>query len=865
MAVCPYCNHELVSGARFCGKCGSKIPAPVEEEAIVPPVEETPEVPHQESVQEETPAVFQEENQPAEPVEVGFHQDAEGLIYYQDETGAIYYEDEEGNPYSPVPEEDAYAQDPGDETFYQNYDEEIPPQEDFPQENPFQTPPDTFDTDNNYRDGYSYQEPVKKEAFSGKTKKAMASVTPFFQNAGAAAAGFFGKVSDSVKNGAASLREKREESAGKPRAPKKGLKKILVFGSIGLAAVIAIVVLSLVLSNGRSRDEYALFLQDGEMYYTDFSKKEPMEITSRLGIEDAAVVSQCTAMSEDHKRLFFPDKMEGNPNDTSSIRFTLYYRDVTKPREEPEKIDSDIRSYVVNKAGDQVVYIKGDNGYLYLHDLEDKEKITDNVTYVSPIADMEDSFIYLTDNTNYFLWTIGQEPVEIHYTPENKEDAKQTFSVMKNLGYSHFYYLDGDSLYMMSDAADAPEKVASDVNQIVSSFKNGGIYYTKASTTEHKYMEFVTDDLMDSDKLVKEPAKPKYPDAPRYPWRYSYETEEEYKDAMGQYYEDYEVYEKTREEMEKAYNEAYELYSQKSDRDYMREALETKTITMTHNALYFFDGATETLLEEEFNEVSRNYYGYYNNVLGAPAITYNVFDRSNLPHFLVSELHASSEVGDAVSQAMNQRILHAAFGSNVVSLEEADEETLSFLDDNQALYYFTDVTSYHEADLYKISYIDGKLSEAERVDTDVVCAKSSFMPRSLYFNADSKDLIYFKDPDEESGSVTLCLNGEEIAEDVYPGRIGWLCGKLTYCTDWNDDKETVSFYVYENGESILLGEDILSTSPASFDQTNICFLEDYSAKRHKGSLYRYNGGEAELVAEDVSGIIYRTGILKGYF
>ncbi|WP_101877816.1 zinc-ribbon domain-containing protein [Lachnoclostridium edouardi] len=161
-------------------------------------------------------------------------------------------------------------------------------------------------------------------------------------------------------------------------------KKIILFGGIFAIGVLAVILITFLSVGSKGEKNYGLYMKDREIYYTDFSDKHAIEITSRLlsgeEIYDynpsaaSLFLGREFAFSSDGKRLFYPDKL-----DSFGSGISLYYRDINKPEKEPSKIDSNIIIYSINEAGNQVIYIKGSEGNLYLHDLTEKEKIASGV------------------------------------------------------------------------------------------------------------------------------------------------------------------------------------------------------------------------------------------------------------------------------------------------------------------------------------------------------------------------------------------------------------------------------------------------------------------------------------------------------
>lgn len=175
-----------------------------------------------------------------------------------------------------------------------------------------------------------------------------------------------------------------EPLAAVPTEKKKLPKKLILFGGSGVAVIaVLIIVISLLFSGvGNGKNNYALYLKDNEIFFTDLKKNsKAWQLTSDLfdtdyegstkELAEAGYGLSCyTYMSEDGKYIFFPDK-------TDDATFNLYYKEVAKPDSEAIKIDSNIQFYTVNTSATLVTYLKGDENNLYQFTIgkDSKEKL----------------------------------------------------------------------------------------------------------------------------------------------------------------------------------------------------------------------------------------------------------------------------------------------------------------------------------------------------------------------------------------------------------------------------------------------------------------------------------------------------------
>lgn len=296
---------------------------------------------------------------------------------------------------------------------------------------------------------------------------------------------------------------KAPKAAKAPRMPKelKNLKeklpkKVVTIAGIVVAAILVVVILGSLFSGGKTNN-YALYIKDGELQFAQMPKgKNPVEVTSKLmdgDYTDNHTQSQLyldyyIQMSEDGKKLFFPDKVDvsyyGSVNE-----FTLYWRNVGS-KKEAEKVDSGISSYSINDKGTLVTYKK--DGNLYQNDLKDKEKVASDVAAYR-VSDDGKTIIYLVREDN-------EESGNL-YKKKGSKDAEKLASDVTSIrfvseDFSTVMYSKEDSLYIKNGSKDA-EKVASDVEDVMV-YDTDAVYYTKTGE-EFSLWDWVNDD-MESDE-----------------------------------------------------------------------------------------------------------------------------------------------------------------------------------------------------------------------------------------------------------------------------------------------------------------------------------------------------------------------------
>ncbi len=388
------------------------------------------------------------------------------------------------------------------------------------------------------------------------------------------------------KGGKKKRREKRPRKEKKPgKKGKRLLILLMVLLLSGALAAAAIFLLPELLSEKGT--EYVLYLQDGELLYQDLAEEEPVALTTRLtdGLDYSFSNMQImTGISEDGRRIFYPDRIENG-----DIGVKLYCRDLRKPDEDPIKIDSGVIQYAINQDGSRVIYVK--DGAVYVHDLEDKEKISgadgdESLTYFQ--VNQECTMAVFLKGNEFCIWT------EADGTRTCFEDCDELLWVAED--FSAVCYRQEETIYRYTLEDDSKEKLDSDVSGCLATAVTGQFYYTKKNELEYPVSDRIEDDMAEADAKITKPEKPDYPDAPDKPQWWDYEEEADYNEAKAAYDEAKEEYDKVCERLRKEYEEALAIYKEKENRDIMREWIGRKVLTSTVYKLYYYDGSESILM-----------------------------------------------------------------------------------------------------------------------------------------------------------------------------------------------------------------------------------------------------------------------------
>lgn len=623
---------------------------------------------------------------------------------------------------------------------------------------------------------------------------------------------------------------------------KKLPKKAIMFGGIGVAVVAALILMVSLLSGcgGKGENNYALYLKDSEIFFTDLKKdSEVWQLTSRLvdtdnvDDEDLAdtgyLLSGYTYMSEDGKYIFFPDKI-GDDDDG----FNLYYREVAKPDAEAVKIDSDVQSYTANASATLVTYLKGEEENLYQYKIGENSK--DKIA--SEVRDFE-----VSDDGKKICYINSENSIYLKYADKEKEKIASDVSKLEHVteDFTTVYYIKDGSLYKQAEGADKV-KIASDVYKVIKIYDSGVIYYLTSEAEEISLMDYVIDDMKDDDASITKPSYPDYPSSPDRPYRRDYDTDAEYDAAYEAYEEAYEAWQAECDRMETEYYAAREAYYAKLSRDELREDLEEETLDQSSYSLCFYNGKEEVVVTDAF--VGGYYYSDYTYASNASVITYEAYSQSNLEKVKLSEVESIYDIEDMVEAALfssSERYIAVKDSATVVEQEKKATE-FKINSEGTEVYYIDDVPNEKNyGKLYRIYITNGVVGKAEVYDSDVYTGYYDFVNET--------DLKYFKDYKDDRGE--LYINKNKIDYDVELNSVEEHSdlGKVFYLTDFNGEKEYGILKAYDGKESVKIADDVHSFSVTP--DGHVLYLYDYSLNYYKGELHEWSNGEIRKIDDDV--------------
>ncbi len=614
------------------------------------------------------------------------------------------------------------------------------------------------------------------------------------------------------------------EIVEKPKK-KKLSKKAIIISSISLFLVAAIVVgLFFFLPKKEKQYNFVLYLKDGELMFNnlDINKGEWQLSKSLLEYtvendEYSTVgwsVADFTLMSKNGKYIFYPDKMEKG---TSYVN--LYYRDAKNPNADAKKVAEEVRGYFVNDDATIVTYLNKDKQvYQYFIGKDKEEKIANDVIRFNVSNDGK-TVLYINNDKTLYAKKSGKDKEKLSADVTDIEAVNEKFDTV--------YYTKDDVLYKQVIGKDK-EKIDDNLYGIGKLYDSGEMYYVKYNTKTVNAWDYVEDDMAEYDANITIPSYPEYPDYYDYytsSYYYSYFDSEGYQAALDKYYEEYDKY-----------WEAYELYQSKSQRDYLREELQSSNIKVTTYSLYYYDG------KEEHKVSSKDISCYVNCAEDKPVAIYEI---TEIAKTKLTSITSVSDLENRLSYSGARTVSYGvASKEKELELEHDNIYSMKVTTSGNTVYYIVkdDGADYtDEGELYKATIKNNKISKTEEYD------EASYISA-----ADDKNVCYFK---EYSGEDTdLYLNKELVAEDVCDICSTDLDKKvIIYGTDYSKEDHTETIHIYKDGKTKEVAEDVYDCE--ILPDGRIVYLCDYSRTLYTGELRIYDNGKDEKIDDDVSRII----------
>lgn len=582
-------------------------------------------------------------------------------------------------------------------------------------------------------------------------------------------------------------------------------KKNMLIGGVALGLVVviaagAITIPKIFTGGSGSKFEGVIYLKDHDLSINYKNKKESFQI-DKLD-EDYSDIS--ATLSSDSKYLFYLDN------------YTLYRTDISKKKfDSPsEKISTSVSNYSINPNGTQAVILTTDRK-LYTSDIKEKNKIDSQVSYFYTTENLDKIYYVSNDNNDLYYYENGKETTKI----ANDVNIKY---ISKDL--STIYYVSDDNLYFLKTGSE-PQKLdlklkdesstsssssstssyssyyessySSSLNDTFSYFKLYAVndktfFYLCPTEITLNIIDYIDDDMAETDKAL---TKPNYNDS-------------KYKNNYSAYYKD------------------CEEYDNKTYRDDLRE----KTITISTNKLFYFNGTSSVEISGNVNSVYSVDANDKPNAV-SDKVAYFETDYSSVGKVVkMSDVNANvfrmseGEITEKILPKYNLKYSSGNQGVEIASSDNISEyDAIQLSEDSKTLCYL-----YDDA-LYKTDISSDKVGEPVKTLDDI---KSFTIQDNKIISLDKDDTLY--------------LDDVKVADDVY--NFNYIDGTLYYAQDVVSSN--YALMKFNGKESVKISDDVFLYNV--IDDNNIYLLSDYNSNNYSGDLLRYNGKDTETIDTDVT-------------
>lgn len=598
-------------------------------------------------------------------------------------------------------------------------------------------------------------------------------------------------------------------------APQKAKAKTkLTTPIIAVVALLLVASLFFVLKGSKKDDGFvqrSLYFKENAMYYLDPKTNEPILITDKFFDDedesiDDLIIMNSIEFKQKGNTVFYSEKA-----DLETSSFSLYYKKLNKPNEEPVKLAEDVMAYVVNEKGTLVIY-RNTDGDLYKHDMTERTKIiseTDDLWFSEDCT----KILYLVEDGGLYIQDIEGE--------KDKIDADVTNVYLTDDNFENIYYFKEDVLYLKR-AETEKVKVDKEVARIVKACDNGTVYYTKENEDKGEGT------LID---YIKYPAK--------------METNDE-KLMDDYYYDDW-----------RARNEAI-------NRIWAKEVLE-ETEVNTVSSLYYFDGESADLVNDsyvEYEDISNAgtalIISSYDNVDIKKIDMTDFIDALDKKH----KFRKDEEKGIFLSKSEYQNLSYFdEFKKIILGTLETDATKYIVVDGKQieietdsisrcftindsanTVYYIDKFDAEKNIGELRVAKIkDGAVVSTEVYDTEV-------SSNGVVSFINDTDIIYTKN--NKDGKYDLYLNKELVEYDIGDHSIQNNGREILYYTEYDDDKYIGTLSIYTDGKKTKIAEEVYSADV--LENGDVLYITNYSEKNEKGDLYIYADETSTRIDYDVS-------------
>ncbi len=483
---------------------------------------------------------------------------------------------------------------------------------------------------------------------------------------------------------------------------------------------------------------------------------------------------------------------------------SLYIYNASKKNADPEKIDSDVEDFGFSKD-DKYVYYLDEEGDLYSYNMKESSKLDSDVSRIVRV--LEDKIIYTKSLDD------GDSEYFIRSYKEKKDDRQKIGEGVSSLIVSEnekellYKQTEDDSkdLYLYKISKGEPEKIASDVKDVVGYTENfSKIYYTVEG-------DFATGDLI-NDKMAKSDSSYEHKELDRD----DFDSLSDYWDAQDE-----------QDDIERAIEVRNDI------RDYINE------MGIASSKVMLYDGGKES--EEVASGVGSIIY--IDAEEGIIAYTKKEASGSVV---LDDKYNGSDKTLSDFRNEVEKKIETKSYVLNgKKEIEITDEAVDGVAVDGGDIYYWIEDSESGEAELFYGKLKSSKIDKVKSIDDGVYSGglEELFNDGKFYYFVDEKDgeadLKYVKGGKTENVASDVSVDSMQINADR---------SKAYYLADFG--KSSGDLYSFSGKKAKKIASDVATYIHINDDYMYL--IKDVSSSTGNADVYRFNGKKEVKIAEDVS-------------
>jgi hypothetical protein len=333
-----------------------------------------------------------------------------------------------------------------------------------------------------------------------------------------------------------------------------------------------------------------------------------------------------------------------------------------------------------------------------------------------------------------------------------------------------------------------------------------------------KTKDYVIDDMAQRDKNLR---KPTYSDfeTVEYPGTYFAYTTTDYD----------------------AYDDAYDRYQEKENRDEIRAKLGS-TISLVKSSLSYYDG-------EKVIPIAENVCYLSDWSEQREIVLYNKYESSEIPKVKLSEAGPYDSISDLIGRKRKITGQFLSVGEKEINVEQTDGYQFILNEKGDHLYFLDNYSSDdRKGELINMTIGADDIEKTDVIDMEVYDYRLR--------NNGSDFLYYFKDNEEETFGVgDLYQDGRLIASDmsIFDTMFAEDENTLLYLADYDSDANSGTLTAVRDGKTTEIADGV--TEFIVYDSDAVAFFTDYDKDTKKGDLHFFNGKQETIIDTNVTSIV----------